>query len=207
VIHLGDIKPGTDTSPSVGAYLAAADMFLQSPVPVFVLVGDNDYYGTSNDELALSNWRSVFLGFDNNWDHGIQVNWQGGSNENFSFVFKDTLFVSFNYYDDNAAWFQENFDLYGDDVSSAVVVSHAIATDGHYEAFASTFIQVAEEFGKPMVHLHGHKHTWGVSHPYSAANVTELIVTQTALKAGDYGPLLVTVSDENPDIFTWEHDL
>jgi hypothetical protein len=206
VFHLGDIKPGTNTSPSADAFEAAADMFLQSPVPVFVVVGDNDSHDTTNPTLSLNNWRSIFVGFDQNWDHGIEVNYQSGSSENFSFVYAQTLFLSINYGDDNIDWLEDNFTEYSDDVTSAVVMGHAFANE--YGSFNSAFIEVAQEFAQPILYLHGHKHLWDMDNPYSQApNVTRVIVTQTALKAGDgYDPLMVTVSDDTDDQLTFDHD-
>jgi VCBS repeat-containing protein len=209
VFHVGDIQPGSSTSPALGVYTGVADMLLQSPVPVFVVVGDNEYQDTSNPTLAIANWRSVFLQFDQNWNHDIQVNWQGGENENFSFVYKQTLFISFNFDDDNVTWLQDNFALYGDQVTNAVTISQAKVEDsGYYGDLVNTYVALAQDFGKPILHAMGDKHFWSLSNPFAAApNVTRVIVERTAYGAGhSYDPLLVTVSDDNPNMYTFDHD-
>ncbi len=216
IVHLGDIKPGSDTSSSAGAFASMAESFMQSPVPVFVLPGDNDYKDTSNPQAAWNNWNSVFPFFDQNWTHSFEVNYQPGHAENFAFVFNDVLYVGANLVTGGTSleptqasfdWIVQNLTQNADATNSAVLFSHAFPTD-YSSSLNSSFVTAARAFEDPILYLQGHKHEWQLDDPYSdAPNVTRVRVEQTGFQTGpDYDPLLVNVSNDAENRFSFDHD-
>ena len=220
VVHLGDIWPGTHTSPALSGYQAVANTLLQSSKPVFIVPGDNEYNDTSNPTLAFQNWTSTFNHFDQNWSHNFQVSHQVGREENFSFFSNGVLYMGINLVGgkvhnsqewakrsaDDLAWIQSNFTQFKDQVTSAVVFAQAFSGDySPYQAFEAGFVAAAQDFADPILYLHGDQHKWLQDQPFAAApNVSRIIIAPTG-KGADSDPLLVTVSNNLTGPFSYDH--
>ena len=218
VIHLGDIKPGSDPSTNPDPYQNVSGILQQSSVPVFIIPGDNEYNDTVDPDAAWINWEANFGNFNQNWTHSFNVNYQFDRPENFSFVSDDVVFIGINlvggtYHDsqewatrsaDDLAWIESNFAQFGDAVSSAVVFGHAFPGLQGYETFEAGFIAAAQSFADPILYMQGDNHQWLIDQPYSEApNISRVIVDQTG---GSADPLLVSVSNDPGATFTFDHD-
>jgi hypothetical protein len=158
--------------------------------------------------------------FDQNWQHGFQVNYQDIRPENYSFLSGDILFIGINLVGgsvhsaqewatrsaDDLSWIQANFTQFGDQATSAVIFSQASPTNSGYPGFSDGLITAAQQFVDPILFLQGDSHQWLLDHPFSAApNFTRVILEQTGLNSSA-PPLLVSVSDDPLHPFTFDHD-
>jgi hypothetical protein len=95
-VHLGDIKHAQESCDQ-----SAIDTFVgfvkESSLPMFVVVGDNEYNDCSNPEEALELWREGLVRFDTkHWNHDLPVKSMDNRPESFFFVNKGTLFIGLN---------------------------------------------------------------------------------------------------------------
>ena len=180
-------------------------------------MGDNEYNDSPDPEGNFAEWKDNFLYFDQNWTHDIDVMHQDIRPENFAFVIQDTLFMGFNMVGswihdadewaertaDNLAWLQYNFEQFGATTSNAVLFEHADMGRSGYEVFETGFLEVAQDYDKPIVYFMGDLHKWSVSNPYDEApNVTRVVVDKTTEVAR---VLEVGVTDDTDDPFVWDH--
>lgn len=100
LVHLGDIK--NQSSPCTQDALTRVDAKMKlCPVPVFMLVGDNEYNDCTNIQpsVALTMWRKTFSRYDKkHW--GLKFNnvrQMPNRSEAFAFVNKRTLFIGINF--------------------------------------------------------------------------------------------------------------
>jgi hypothetical protein len=71
LVHLGNIQDITRTSCSKFQYENVADILIESPVPVFVLPGQEDWSNCPDQDRAWLNWSENFLQFDD-YFHKVQ---------------------------------------------------------------------------------------------------------------------------------------
>ena len=213
IVHVGDIWPGSNTSPALSGYQSVANLLKQSSVPVFIIPGDNETTDTTNPTLAFHNWTITFNHFDENWTHDIEVSHQVGREENFAFVLDETLYVGINLVGsgndsqvlaDDLAWIQSKFAECKDQVTCAVIFAQASPSES--STFEAGLIEAAQDFAEPILYLMGDKHEWQLDQPYDEApNFTRVIIEATG-SGSDSAPLLVRVSDDPTLPFTYDHD-
>jgi len=217
VIHLGDVTNGSSKLMTAEYFDEVSSILQTSSVPLFIVLGDNEYNDSDDPVGAFSLWSDEFTYFDQNWTHDIGVTYQDIRPENFSFVLNDTLFVGINLvggyiFDadewasrsaDDLVWVEDMFTQYGDVASNAVIFAHASPSWQGYTAFKQGFITVDEEFVKPILHLQGDQHDWTLTDPYAGVeNITNIIMDRT----GPGEPLLVSIVDDALDPFSSDHN-
>ena len=137
VIHLGDVKSGTSSVDITTYFDDVASTLQTSTIPLFIILGDNEYNDMPDPEASLTEWKSSFMYFDQNWSHSLGVVYQDVRQENFSFVVDDTLFIGLNMVGssihdanewatrsaDNLVWVEDMFGQFGATASNAVLSS------------------------------------------------------------------------------------
>ena len=191
-VHVGDIT-GDSSACDESVYSSMAASLKTSPIPVFILPGDNEWNDCSDPTQAWSYWDLHLMRLEDNWRHGLTVLRQSVREENFAFVHSDVLVIGLNLVGgtvhdpnewaqrmiDDADWVNENFANFGSQVTSAVVFGHSFPdpTGGDRQAFAQEFVATAQAFSKPVLYMMGDDHAWLVDNPYSSApNVTRITV-------------------------------
>jgi hypothetical protein len=98
IIHVGDIRMGGKNRSCIASeYENAATLLRFSPVPVFIIIGDNDVVDCPNPRKGMELWRNEFLRFESRyWNHSLNVHSPDAFPENFSFQHKDVLFIGVN---------------------------------------------------------------------------------------------------------------
>ncbi|CAJ1963257.1 unnamed protein product [Cylindrotheca closterium] len=98
LFHVGDIRNGASrtTDCTLEEFQKVADMLLKSPIPVFIVPGDNEYNDCPNFEESFINWLTVFGEFEKNWSLPFLVSRDRKRPENFYFVYKQVLFIGLN---------------------------------------------------------------------------------------------------------------
>jgi len=217
VIHLGDIA-GHDSFNPATYFPQVASTLQGSTVPLFIILGDNEYNDTPDPDAAFAEWSDTFVHFDQNWSHSLGVVYQDVRQENFSFVIDNTLFIGLNLVGssvhdahewatrtaDDLAWVEDMFGQFGATASNAVLFGYASPGHSGYSDFKAGFLNVAQDFQKPILYLQGDTHAWDLTTSYAEApNITKVIVDQTN---GSNAPLQVTVNNDPDDPFDSDHD-
>lgn len=96
VVHLGNIQDSSVTLCSESRYGRVKDVLMQSPVPMFILPGEEDWNNCPNPENAWETWETTFEAFESNFDHNFIVSRQMRRKENFAFLYKNVLFMGFH---------------------------------------------------------------------------------------------------------------
>jgi hypothetical protein len=204
VIHVGDIKAGA-TACDESVYTTVSGILGECKTPLFIIPGDNEWNDCADPAQGWQYWNQYFMRFDQRWHHRLRVFRQLEREENFSFVSGNVLFVGINLvgglvhdaeewrnrHRQNLKWVQRNIRQFGSDVSSLIVFGHATPAQKHQDFF-EPFCQIAEEFQKPILYLHGDGHKWIEDYPFSAPNILRIQVDQ----GGIAPPLKVTVTGD-----------
>jgi Calcineurin-like phosphoesterase len=188
LIHLGDIKAGHSACNKT--VIDQMDEVLKlSPVPVFIVVGDNEFNDckTIVPARALVLWRNVFVPYNRKyWTRDFQAKRMPNRQEVFAFVNKRTLFIGLNLvgglvhnqsewnsrHADQLAWVKALMLKQKSLVHSVVLFGHA-DPDGSHSSFINPFVTfLRREFPTniPVLYLGGHAHKWGYEPKYR--NVT-----------------------------------
>ncbi len=212
VIHVGDIKSGKSPCDEA-VYEQVAGILTKATIPVFIIPGDNEWNDCADPGQAWTFWEKHFMRFDRHWQHDFSVFRQLEREENFSFVRGDVLFIAINIVGgrvhdaqewsqrlaQDLEWTRRNLRHFGDSVSSSVVFGHALPAARHAEFFDG-FVKEAEQFGKPLLYLHGDGHRWIHDHPFPAKNVLRVQVDQGSLAP----PLKVTITNDTHEPFHFD---
>lgn len=182
LVHLGDIKSGKSTCNQTVINKVDALMRL-APVPVLMVIGDNEFNDCINPKTALNMWRKKFVGYyAKYWTPKFVVNQMPNRSEVFSFVNKNTLFIGLNLvgglvhnltewntrHADQLAWIKPLMLAHGSSVHSVVIFGHA-DPGGNQASFINPFVVfLRETFPKtiPVLYLCGDAHRWANNTAY-----------------------------------------
>jgi hypothetical protein len=98
MIHLGDIRMAGPKRPCLRSdYENVASLLRLSPVPVFIILGDNDVHDCPDPVEGLQLWRSSFANFESRyWNHTFPIHRPSHNPDNFVFQHKNVLFIGVN---------------------------------------------------------------------------------------------------------------
>jgi len=115
IVHLGNIQDASVTFCAESRYARVRDLLVQSPVPLFILPGEEDWNNCPNPEDAWESWQENFDSFESNFDISYPVSRQMRRKENFAFLHSDILIMGFhliggriNNQDENEARIEDN---------------------------------------------------------------------------------------------------
>jgi hypothetical protein len=177
LVHLGDLFIG-DTFCDEEEYHAIRDIMLESKVPTFVVVGDNEWNDCQRGmiEIGWERWVNNFLRFENYWSHNFTVARQPGSEENFYFIHKRTLIIGLNVVGgrihNSTEWSERlrgefewtrsviNLNLPTGNADGVIILSHANPSADHLELTVPFRNYMANELQNkyPILYLHGDGH-------------------------------------------------
>ena len=179
LIHLGDIKNGS--APCTQEAIDEIDEILKlSPVPVFVVVGDNEFNDCSNisPDDALVLWRKTFVGYNlKYWSHKFSnMTVSPDRPEIFSFVNRKTLFLGLNIVgglvqDQNewadrhayqVDWVKTQMLQYQNDIHSVVLFGQADTGSDTSDFFNPIIVFFRDEFPNdiPILYMCADAHSW-----------------------------------------------
>ena len=186
IVFVGDLrKAGDALTCRREEYEAVARLFRFSPVPVFVLIGDNDANDCPNIADGLQYWNDNFLNFESRyWNHTFFIRRQDGYPNNFAFTHKKSLFVGLNIIGgltrDTIEWEVRlsaeamwTINMIRDyltvlrqtgegNVGRIVIFGHADPGGRHAPFFQpiATFIENELKNQVPVLYVNGDKHEW-----------------------------------------------
>ncbi len=211
-VHVGDIKPGSAPCDEA-VYRKVSGMLGQSPLPMFIIPGDNEWNDCTDPAAGWAYWQEYFARFDERWHHQLPVFRQLEREENFSFVHEGVLFIGLNLVGgalhdadewrtrlaQNIDWTRRNFGRFGNHVHAAVIFGHAHPRPDH-NGYFNPLSTLATEWGKPILYLHGDGHRWLKDRPFAAKNILRVQVDQ----GGIAPPLKVTVTNDADEPFHFD---
>lgn len=178
LFHLGDLQYAKVDRCREGAYQSASSILKKSPIPVFVLPGDNDINDCADHEHGEKMWDRYFSRPDktlSSSSHSLDITRWGVLEESFSFLHKGVLYFGLNivggspYSDrekrdrhkEHLRYIRQTLErLDEDDFQVLVLLGHADPGSNHDDFFegSSGFAAIVKELGKPTVHFHGDYH-------------------------------------------------
>lgn len=168
VVHLGGILSEQQSSCSTSDYADVQEALERSPVPLFIIPGDNDWYDCPDQDRGWTEWKDHFLRFDELWSQQkFLVQRQPKRKENFSFYYRDVLFIGLHIvggivkdedewrarHRDNFIWTRKNFRKFKN-MRSAVIFGHA-SPSIHQGSLFSNIVRLIERTGKQVMYIHG----------------------------------------------------
>ena len=137
IIHLGDIKP-KEKQCEESDYRDFRDLLKQSPVPVFIIPGDNGYDVCENKLKAKQFWDRYISEFEKHWHLEFLIRRQKEQRENFAILLESVLFVGINLFEkrdrdiikfnkvleNNISWIKENIKKYQGQTKSLIIFAH-----------------------------------------------------------------------------------
>ena len=202
LIHLGDIKSGSETCQE-SRYQAVADILKTSAIPVFIVPGDNEWVNCTNPDQGWAWWTQYLLGLEENFCGIWPVNAQSTRPENFSFVRDGVLFIGLNYVagtpsavvQADADWVNAQFTAYGATARAAVLMAQKEPGGALFDAVKAK----GHAFAKPVLYIHGDGHSWLVDPAFfGEPNILRVQVDRGTLS---HPPVEVTVASDGTFLF------
>eukprot|EP00594_Rhizosolenia_setigera_P008329 CAMPEP_0178958186 /NCGR_PEP_ID=MMETSP0789-20121207/11445_1 /TAXON_ID=3005 /ORGANISM="Rhizosolenia setigera, Strain CCMP 1694" /LENGTH=632 /DNA_ID=CAMNT_0020640749 /DNA_START=194 /DNA_END=2088 /DNA_ORIENTATION=- len=186
IIHVGDINRAKKGCP-LENYENVRRIFLQAPLPFFLIPGDNDWNDCSNTTEAWSFWTGNFDQLHRNWSHDLPVTHQTNRTENFAFFLEDfVLFIGLNIVggtrhdevewetrlDSQLKWTEQLIDSYMDrGLTTVVVFGHAMPRVIHRTFFRGFVKNAKNQYSDlQFLYTHGDGHDWKVETKYEDAD-------------------------------------
>ncbi|KAL3935431.1 MAG: hypothetical protein SGBAC_009048 [Bacillariaceae sp.] len=223
LIHVGDIRVGNNPNARCRReeYMEVRDILRQSPIPVFIIPGDNEWTDCRDPKEAQRFWLEAFHNFENNWNHTFSVERYPSRPENFHFVHKRTLFFGLNLVggdiedrsafalqlDEQFEWMKQRIDQHVNTTQSVVIFGHAFPRRVHDSFFLplQRYIQIELKEETPIMYLNGDYHFYDFEQNFMGLrNMQRLQVD-----FGTVNPPLqvaVTVSGDSSWQNTFTHD-
>lgn len=174
IVHLGNIQDASVTLCSESRYARVKDILLQSPVPMFILPGEEDWNNCPNPENAWETWEDNFSGFESNFDHSFMVSRQMRRKENFSFLYQNVLFIGFHLVGgrnsedeldqrlkDNINWMESMVTMNEGDFKYIVMMGNA-RPGPQQRAFFDRLSDFLGPFDLPVIYVHANSGVGGV---------------------------------------------
>ena len=212
VVHLGDIKGGS-TPCDEAVFIKVAGMLRKSAHRLFIVPGDNEWNDCKNPAPAWDYWEKYFMKFDRHWENMLLVARQEERQENFAFFHKGTLFIGINLvggkvhdaekwktrHRQDVDWIRKQVEKNGEESRCMVLFGHAQPATKHADFFGP-FVEIAGEYSKPILYLHGDGHRWIRDNPFEAKNILRVQVDQ----GGIASPVKVIVGEDDESPFAFE---
>ena len=215
LIFLGDIVRGVDELPE-WYYSGVAGLMKSSRIPMYVVVGDNEWNDLIDPDKHFALWRKYFERMYESFPERPFTHAQMKQPDNFAFVHKGVLVIGLNLpggtiqdadewkrrHVHNVEWVNQCLEAYGDEVRAMVVCAQATPKLKH-ETFFGPFTKLVKDWGKPTLYIHGDGHTYEVHPEWRANNITRVQVDQV----GKADPLMVTVTTDKDEPFRFDRRL
>eukprot|EP00538_Stauroneis_constricta_P004517 CAMPEP_0119554642 /NCGR_PEP_ID=MMETSP1352-20130426/7063_1 /TAXON_ID=265584 /ORGANISM="Stauroneis constricta, Strain CCMP1120" /LENGTH=831 /DNA_ID=CAMNT_0007601257 /DNA_START=287 /DNA_END=2782 /DNA_ORIENTATION=- len=207
IVHLGNIQQAEVTMCSRSRYTEVSAIMMDSPVPVFTVIGAEDYLNCPDPYDSFDRWMESFENFENNFNNGFEVFRLEGRSETFVMLHDGVLFVGLHLVngqtDDDDEWEQRHRDQVGfyfgmlkahkDKFRAIVLLGNGRPTP-QQNAFWEPFFTSVEPVGKPIIYLHANDgHGQGVTQYVPFEEYPEILAVQVQ-DGGKNPPLKVGVA-------------
>jgi hypothetical protein len=197
-VHVGDIASAGNCAETQFSLVSSIMKGLK--VPVYVVTGDNEIVDCKNPTAAWALWLKYYKSYYANFCGAPVTEQQSDNPSNFAFVKDGVLFIGIDLAGRSgseqiaADWIKQQLQAKGSQVRAAVAFSH-FPPNGS-TTFSTPFRQTAAAFGKPVLFLHGHGHSWSVGFPFPEKNIMKVQVAKGASE--DPVQFTVTMNTSSP---------
>jgi hypothetical protein len=206
MVHLGNIQESKVTLCQSSRYSDVAEMLKNSPMPMFVLPGEEDWSNCPDPNAAWNSWSESFSYFDSNFNKPFPVQRSVDRTENFAFVNQGVLFIGVHVVNGrivdeidqearNAAnfdWIFKRVNESQNDVRAIVVFGNARPGHPQNEDFFTKIVSFLDVFGLPSAYVHGNSGNGGVEEV--AFPDSKNVISVQAETGGQAPPLRIIVS-------------
>lgn len=207
LVHLGNIQNAAVTLCAASQYSKVKDILLQSPVPVFILPGEEDWNDCPNPEKAWQSWESNFGTFESNFKDNFVINRQLRRKENFSFLRNDILFLGLHLVGgynnsqlewdarlhDDVNWMESMVTMNRDSFNKVVLFGNARPGPKN-QFFFEALSGFLGPYELPVIYIHANSGVGGVMQYKffdSQSNIEGLQIED----GGEYPPMRISVYD------------
>ena len=200
LVHLGDWNSPAATSCVEQTYMQIDDIYRTSSLPVYFVVGDNEYNDCPNPELALDYWYQYNLDFETKYWPAPQA-WQvqrqlPGHAKNFAFHHDQMLFLGVSVVGGrlhdaqewesrlaaNLQWIDFQVTSHANKISTLVVFAHSDPDLESNDPFFTPFLQRVEQdyAGLEVIYVHRNSagSVLGLESSYSGISNLSVVVVQ-----------------------------
>jgi hypothetical protein len=207
LVHLGNIQESRVTLCQSSRYSDVAEMLQNSPMPTFVLPGEEDWSNCPDPNAAWDSWFDAFSYFDANFEKPFDVQRRVDLEENFAFVNQGVLFIGVHVVNGrivdeigqearNAAnfdWIFKRVNENQNDIRAIVVFGNARPGHPQNEDFFTKTVSFLDVFRLPSVYIHGNSGDGGGVEQYSPFDKSKNVVAVQAQIGGQAPPLRINV--------------
>jgi hypothetical protein len=203
-VHVGDIF-SDDESCTDSRYSGMATMLKGLKVPAYIVPGDNETVDCKDPAEGLGYWLKYFDQLEQNACGAPHTERQSERPENWAFTMDGVHFIGINLagsssHQPAADWVKQQLQAQTSQVRAAVVVAHY--RPNYSASFGNQFRVAAAAFGKPILFLHGHGHSWVMDRPFPEQNVLRVQVDNGAGEP----PVEITVTMDPAEMFTFKRN-
>jgi hypothetical protein len=167
LVHLGNIQDSSVSFCSKSRYAMAESILKTSPLPTFVLPGQEDWANCPDPEHSLKRWREHFVQFDEHFTFPQQVYRNSDYPEIYAMLHSGVLFVGLHLVSgpmmDSGEWSDRrksmlNFyfgmaNMHKDEFRAIVLMGNSRPTP-QIEKFFTDLFKSLEPVGKPVAYIH-----------------------------------------------------
>eukprot|EP00523_Entomoneis_sp_CCMP467_P010287 CAMPEP_0168739296 /NCGR_PEP_ID=MMETSP0724-20121128/11382_1 /TAXON_ID=265536 /ORGANISM="Amphiprora sp., Strain CCMP467" /LENGTH=612 /DNA_ID=CAMNT_0008786679 /DNA_START=63 /DNA_END=1901 /DNA_ORIENTATION=- len=216
LVHLGDMQLAQNTQCKPQRYSEVAALLRRSPLPVFVVPGEEDWANCPDQNEGWENWSNNFWQFDKQYPTDFDVYRMQDQGENFAFLLDGVLFVGVhetngridhpleleNRNNRNVEWIKRMYNRHGKKARALVLMANGRPAIRENDPFyigvgdflfnnkiPTAYIHANDENGKELTY-----------HPYEIEGMDHVIAIQTS-KGEDHPPLRINVGFDENDPF------
>ncbi|KAG7356989.1 hypothetical protein IV203_001677 [Nitzschia inconspicua] len=225
MIHLGDWNSPYATSCAESSYTRNVEVFQQSAIPVYFVLGDNEFNDCPNPDQALSFWYDHLLGFETQFwpEPAWNVTRQTPDHPaNFAFGVRNVLFIGLSLvggivhnqeewdtrHSANLRWINETVAARDGDFETLVVMAHADPDIDINENFFASFYTMVQEYDEKVVFVHRNLgiDSWQLEPNFNAIPNLDVVVVEGSL----WPPMWLQINTETGSLLidqgSWYQD-
>jgi hypothetical protein len=203
IMHLGNIQDSSFMCPST-RYSDVASVLSKSPVPMFIIPGEEDWAKCPMPGKSLVHWLDAFLYFEDRFKHPFQVYRHEVSPEDFAYVHNGVLFFGLHLVNglDQSEELQPSQDSmlkfyfgmlnnFKDQYRAVVLLGNARPSPAQQVFFTGVFTSL--KIKVPVAYIHANSGTGNSVQQYTPFEDHEDIVGIEIQDGGKNPPLKITV--------------
>ena len=168
LFHLGDFNDPQLTGCGIQSYKHYSSLLLDSPIPTFMIVGENDWPDCPNPVSSRIFWNTHFAAMEKGWPNShLQVERMANQGSHFSFIKRNVLFFSIEMYTssqesdgltllrkrNNLDWIRSRVSMHIDDFEAIVILGNDdTSSDDNF--FLDLDLEVLRYLQLPTLYIH-----------------------------------------------------
>mmetsp|Transcript_53576 Transcript_53576/g.81300 ORF Transcript_53576/g.81300 Transcript_53576/m.81300 type:complete len:764 (-) Transcript_53576:103-2394(-) len=205
LVHLGNIQQASETLCPWTRYDNVATVLKDSPVPMFMLPGAEDWTNCPSPSHSLTDWRESFEEFDTNFVHGFQVLRDRVNPEAFAMLHKGVLFLGLHIVTgpvhNEAEWTAREVqmltfyfgmtNLHKGQFRAIVLLGNARPSPQQDQLFNTIFTSL-KDIQRPMAYIHANSGS-GAVREYNPYQDNQSVIGVEIEDGGKNPPLKITI--------------